>query len=77
MKWAEGSVYQRVLMKLEKFPVTMLGLHWFIVEQERNSEWCFTAKVPIAIDKPQSTITVESSILPPPPSEQSPNVPPE
>jgi hypothetical protein len=57
IKWGEHlSVPARLFLNLGKFPVTMFGLHWFIVEQLKTAKsgkirWVTATKIPLNIEK--------------------------
>jgi hypothetical protein len=72
---AKGSVPARIFLALERFPVTMFGLHWFIVEYKRPTKnkvgrWVTATKIPLIVDMPSGTTA------PAPPSEPTPSAPP-
>ena len=57
-EWGEGTetpATLRVFFRLDGLPVSMLGLHWFVVEQRdlSNSEaphWVTVAKLPLGVE---------------------------
>ena len=39
----------RMLVKIDRFPVTALGLHWYFVEYQVSGEWVTVTKIPFSI----------------------------
>jgi hypothetical protein len=67
--WGEhASVPARIYLSLGQFPVTMFGLHWFIVEQLKTTKsgkarWVAVTKIPLSVEK-----VIGASSVPEPPS---------
>jgi hypothetical protein len=57
IRWpADVSVPARIFVNLEKFPLTMFGLHWFTVEHQKPTKnktprWVMVTKIPLSIDR--------------------------
>jgi hypothetical protein len=75
ISWPEEvSVPARILLNMEKFPVTMFGLHWFSVEHQKPtknkaSRWVTVTRIPVSVDKFNATTEPEL------PSEPIPSAP--
>jgi hypothetical protein len=76
VSWSEQvNVPARIFLDLDKFPVTMFGLHWFTVEYKKPTKnkafrWVTVTKIPIGVEKFNATTEPEQ------PSEPTPSVPP-
>lgn len=56
--WNVGIYLQRFTLRIDKLPISMLGLHWFVIEQRKEgkgkkaSRWTVEGRVPLLISKP-------------------------
>jgi hypothetical protein len=54
VRWEVGTTFSRVRLSFGRLPVTMPGLHWFIVEEPKPSkskkpQWARVARIPLHI----------------------------
>jgi hypothetical protein len=72
---------RRMTLRFDVFPLTMFGLHWFVVEQKRRpakpkeSRWAVMAKFPVEVELASSALNASTG--PEPPSGPTPDAPQE
>ena len=57
-EWTGEAAHLRVFVLFEKFPVTMLGLHWFLVQhlkpaKKGEPKWERVTRIPLAVEPPR------------------------
>lgn len=63
-EWAGDAAYLRVFFALDRLPVSMLGLHWFNVEYQKQAKsgklrWIPVTRIPFAVDKPVQGLPID------------------
>jgi hypothetical protein len=78
MVWKKDATTLKITVNIDRFPVTMLGLHWFVVEQyastRRKPRWVTVTRLPVSFDDAKQDV---ASSAPVPPSGPIPAAPPE